>query len=243
MRNLRRLAARDRAGKIIYGATIFPMTQRYFITGTDTGVGKTVLSALLCAALNASYWKPIQTGTDVDSDSRTVESLAGMAAERILPEAYQFAPAVSPHLAARRAGVRIELGKIKLPAEVADAPLIVEGAGGVLVPINERESMVDLMRQLGLSVLLVARSSLGTINHTTLSLAALRNAGVDVAGVVMTGAPNADNRMAIEEYGKVRVVGEIPWLAELNRSVLLEIFAARFDQTLFMPLARAKAQS
>ena len=102
---------------------------------------------------------------------------------------------------------------------MGDAPLIVEGAGGVLVPVNETELMVDLMRQLELPVLLAARSSLGTINHTTLSLAALRNAGVEIAGVVMIGAPNAENRAAIEEYGKVRVVGEIPWLAEINRAV------------------------
>jgi dethiobiotin synthase len=217
------------------------MSQRYFITGTDTGVGKTVLSAMLCAALDASYWKPIQTGTEVDSDSRSVAELVGLAPEKILPEAYQFAPAVSPHLAARLAGVRIDLAKIKLPA--SDAPLIVEGAGGVLVPINERELMTDLMRLLGLPVLLATRSSLGTINHTTLSLAALRNAGVEVAGVVMIGAPNVENRAAIEEYGKVRVVGEIPWLTEINRGVLLEIFSARIDQSVFAPLVRATAQS
>jgi dethiobiotin synthetase len=217
------------------------MAQRYFITGTDTGVGKTILSALLCAALEASYWKPIQTGTEVDSDRVTVRALAELAPEKLLPEAYQFAPPVSPHLAARLAGVRIDLTKIKLPP--GDASLIVEGAGGVLVPVNERELMVDLMRQMGLPVLLAARSSLGTINHTTLSLAALRNAGVEVAGVVMIGAPNAENRAAIEGYGKVRVVGEIPWLTEINRDVLLEIFATRFDQSLFMPLAHATAQS
>jgi dethiobiotin synthetase len=217
------------------------MAQRYFITGTDTGVGKTVLSALLCAALDASYWKPIQTGTEVDSDSRTVKLLAELPAERILPEAYQFAPAVSPHLAARRAGERIDLAKIKLPA--GKAPLIVEGAGGVFVPVNEHELMVDLMRQLGLPVLLAARSSLGTINHTLLSLAALHTAEFEVAGVVMIGAPNAENRAAIEEFGRVPVVGEIPWLAELNRGVLLEVFRARFDQTLFLPLARASAQA
>jgi dethiobiotin synthetase len=219
------------------------MAQRYFITGTDTGVGKTVLSALLCAALDASYWKPIQTGTEVDSDSGTVRALAGLASEKILPEAYQFAPAVSPHLAARLAGVRIDLAKIKLPVGTNDAPLIVEGAGGVLVPVNERELMTDVMRQLGLPVLLAARSSLGTINHTTLSLAALQYAGVEVAGVVMIGVPNAENHAAIEEFGKVPVVGEIPWLTEINRPVLLEIFSARFDQSLFVPLARTSAQS
>jgi dethiobiotin synthase len=219
------------------------MTQRYFITGTDTGVGKTVLSALLCAALEAAYWKPIQTGTEVDSDSATVRALAALPPERIFAEAYKFAPPVSPHLAARQAGARIDLAKIKLPIGAEHPPLIVEGAGGVFVPVNENELMVDLMRKLGLPVLLAARSSLGTINHTTLSLAALRNAGVEVAGVVMIGAPSADNRAAIEEYGKVRVVGEIPLLAEINRATLLEIFSTRFDRSLFMPLARASAQS
>lgn len=218
------------------------MAQRYFITGTDTGVGKTVLSALLCAALDASYWKPIQTGTEVDSDSATVQELAELPAEKIFAEAYKFAPPVSPHLAARLAGARIDLARIKLPASAGDAPLIVEGAGGVLVPVNERELMVDLMCELGLPVLLAARSSLGTINHTMLSLAALRNTGVKVAGVAMIGTTNADNRAAIQEYGKVRVVGEIPWLTEINRAVLLEIFAARFDQSLFAPLARASAR-
>lgn len=200
-----------------------------------------MLSALLCAALDATYWKPIQTGTEIDSDSRTVKILAELADERVLPETYEFAPAISPHLAARQAGARIDLTKIQLPA--GNAPLIVEGAGGVFVPLNERELMVDAMRQLGLPVLLAARSSLGTINHTTLSLAGLRRAGVKVAGVVMIGAPNAENRAAIEEYGKVRMVGEIPWLADLNRAVLLEVFRARFDQSFFLPLARATAQS
>jgi dethiobiotin synthase len=219
------------------------MAQRYFITGTDTGVGKTALSALLCAALDAAYWKPIQTGTEVDSDGETVRALAGLAPQKIFKEAYQFAPPVSPHLAAQLAGVRIDLAEIKLPSGAEDASLIVEGAGGVFVPLNEKDLMVDLMRQLELPVLLAARSSLGTINHTTLSLAALRNAGVEVAGVVMIGAPNAENRAAIEEFGKVRVVGEIPWLAEMNRDTLLEIFAARFDQALFVPLARVSAKS
>lgn len=219
------------------------MAQRYFITGTDTGIGKTVLSALLSAALDASYWKPIQTGTEVDSDSGTVRALAELAPEKILNETYRFAPPVSPHLAARLAGVRIDLAKIKLPIDASDASLIVEGAGGVFVPLNEKDLMIDLMRQLGLPVLLAARSSLGTINHTTLSLAALRNAGVEVVGVVMIGAPNPDNRAAIEKYGQVRVVGEIPWMTELNRAALLEIFTARFDHSLFVPLARASAQS
>ena len=120
--------------------------RRFFVTGTDTGVGKTVVSALLCAALDAIYWKPIQTGTREGTDRPTVMRLAGLPRARTAPEAYRFAPPVSPHLAARRAGVRIDLRKIKMPRIGARENLIAEGAGGALVPINETQLMTDLMR-------------------------------------------------------------------------------------------------
>lgn len=209
------------------------MPQQYFITGTDTNVGKTVLSALLCVALDANYWKPIQTGAAEDSDSRTVAQLAGLASERIIPEAYRFDPPVSPHLAARIAGTRIEVERISIPEPARSANLIVEGAGGILVPINEDFLMVDLMKQLGLPVILATRSSLGTINHTLLSIHALAAADVALAGVVMIGEPNRDNREAIEEYGRVQVLGEIPKLDTLNRETLLATFDAYFDRAFF----------
>jgi dethiobiotin synthetase len=217
------------------------MSQRYFITGTDTGVGKTVLSALLCAALDACYWKPIQTGTDEGTDSRTVASLAEISEARIIPESYRFRQPVSPHLAARWAGERISLKNVEMPEIAPGAALIVEGAGGVLVPVNEREFMVDLMRQLKLPVLLAARSSLGTINHTLLSLGALALEEVEIAGVVLIGERNSDNREAIEEYGHVRVVGEIPRLDKLSRAALLEIFVKHFDRKVFLPAAHSSA--
>jgi len=219
------------------------MSQRYFITGTDTGVGKTVLSALLCAALDACYWKPIQTGTDEGMDSRRVAELAELPEERIFPEVYRFRQPVSPHLAARWAGERIKLKNIEIPEAAPGAALIIEGAGGVLVPMNEREFMVDLMRQFKMPVLLAARSTLGTINHTLLSLAALGRAEVEVAGVVMIGELNAHNREAIEEYGRVRVVGEIPWIEKLCRAALLETFDKHFDKKTFFPAARLTAAS
>ena len=117
------------------------MPSRFFITGTDTGIGKTIVSALLCAALDAIYWKPIQTGAREGTDRDTVIRLAALPRDRALPEAYRFAPPVSPHLAARRAGVRIELRKIKLSPLMLDGNLIVEGAGGALVPINDTQLM------------------------------------------------------------------------------------------------------
>jgi dethiobiotin synthetase len=205
-------------------------SKRFFVTGTDTGVGKTVVSALLCAALDAIYWKPIQTGTSEGTDRATVTRLARLPRTRTVPEAYRFAPPVSPHLAARRAGVRIDLRKIKLPAIPPGENLIVEGAGGALVPINETQLMTDLMRHLALPVLLVARTTLGTINHTLLSLAALREAGLEVRGVVLCGKPNRDNRQAIERYGRAVVVGVVPRLERIDREALLQVFRRQFDR-------------
>ena len=209
------------------------MPERFFVTGTDTGIGKTVVSALLCAALDAYYWKPIQTGTREGTDRRTVERLAAHPRAKLLPDIYRFAPPVSPHLAAEKAGVRIELQEIRVPEIGARENLIVEGAGGTLVPINETQLMTDLMNHLGLPVILVARTALGTINHTLLSLAALRSARVNVRGVVMVGKPNADNRKAIEHYGEIRVVGAVPPLKKLDRSSLLNAFHKNFDPRVF----------
>jgi len=205
------------------------MPSRFFVTGTDTGVGKTVVSALLCAALDAIYWKPIQTGTREGADRPTVMGLAGLARARTFPEAYRFAPPVSPHLAARRAGVRIDLRKIQMPRIAAGENLIAEGAGGALVPINDTQLMTDLMRHLGLPVLLVTRTTLGTINHTLLSLEALRAARIDVRGVIMAGKPNRDNREAIERYGHAAVIGVVPRLARIDRAALIGVFRKYFD--------------
>lgn len=209
------------------------MPERFFITGTDTGVGKTITSALLCAALDAIYWKPIQTGTREGTDLKSVMRLAELPRARTMPETYRFAPPVSPHLAARRAGVRIDLRKIRFPQLAHGDNLIVEGAGGALVPINDTQLMTDLMRHLKLPVLLVSRTALGTINHTLLSLAALRAAAVNIHGVVMVGKPNIENQKAIEQYGKIRVLGTIPWLKKIDRWALLNVFRKNFDPQAF----------
>lgn len=209
------------------------MAERFFITGTDTGVGKTVVSALLCAALDAHYWKPVQTGTREGTDSRTVASIAERPLAKIHREAYRFAPPVSPHLAAQKAGVRIDFDDLRLPAIGVNENLIVEGAGGALVPINDAQLMTDLMKHFGLPVLLVARTTLGTINHTLLSLNALRTARLTVRGVIMAGKPDADNRKAIEHYGRTNVVGVVPPLTKLTRATLLGAFHKTFDPRVF----------
>jgi dethiobiotin synthetase len=208
------------------------MPKEFFVTGTDTNVGKTVLCALLCAALDAFYWKPIQTGANEGTDRETVSRLAQLTREQAIEESYCFDPPVSPHLAAAQARTEIKLNKIQIPQLNGDA-LVVEGAGGVMVPINEKELMSDLMRHLNIPVLLASRSTLGTINHTLLSLSWLRSSGLDVAGVVMIGPENADNRRAIEKYGNAPVVGTVPHLDEICRDSLLKVYHEKFDPQVF----------
>ena len=209
------------------------MPERFFVTGTDTGVGKTVVSALLCAALDAYYWKPIQTGTRQGTDRNMVARIAEVPRSKLLEEVYRFAPPVSPHLAARKAGVRIQLEEVVLPEIGLRENLIVEGAGGALVPINDTQLMTDLMKHLGLPVLLVTRTTLGTINHTLLSLVVLRASRLRVRGVIMVGKPSDTNRQAIEHYGQASVVGVVPPLEKVDRRSLLSAFHKTFDPRVF----------
>ncbi|MEO5337993.1 MAG: dethiobiotin synthase [Magnetospirillum sp. WYHS-4] len=176
-----------------------------FVTGTGTGVGKTVASACLAKALGADYWKPIQTGWPQDDDAAWVAAMAGAV---VHPNVCRFRAPRSPHEAAAREGGMIDLGAIRRP--VTDRPLVVEGAGGVLVPLNEAHCMADLMVHLGLPVVLVAATGLGTINHSLLSLEALRARGLLVAGAILTGPPDSANRQAIQDFGRVRILGELP---------------------------------
>ncbi len=205
----------------------------FFITGTDTGVGKTVLSALLASALDGLYWKPIQSGASEGTDRQAVRQWAELPEERTLPECYCFGAPVSPHLAAIMTGARIDLARIVMPNHAKGRLVITEGAGGVLVPLNETQTMLDLILQLGLPVVIASRTALGTINHTLLTLRALARAGAEVRGVVMIGEENVENRRAIEGYGAVEVIGHIPVLEAIRRDVLLNVFASRFDRSRF----------
>jgi malonyl-ACP O-methyltransferase BioC/dethiobiotin synthase len=202
---------------IAYGAWRKPSARPagVFVTGADTGVGKTVVSACLAKAWGADYWKPVQTGlADEAGDTRTVADLAGLGPERLHAPAYAFDPPVSPHLAAAAAGTRIGLEDFRLPT--SDRPIVVEGAGGALVPLNESASMLDLIARLGLPVVVVAADRLGAINHTLLTLETLRARGLQVLGVVLTGGPFGDNRAAIERHGRVRILAELPTAERLD---------------------------
>ena len=185
-----------------------------FVTGTDTNVGKTVVAAMLAAGWrDASYWKPIQCGVRPSTDRRRVARWAGLPPSRLLPEAYCLALPASPHVAAAAENVRIERRRLALRRQ--PGPVIVEGAGGVLVPLNTRHTMLDLMVWLGLPVVLVARTQLGTINHTLLSLQALRRRGVPVAGLVLHGPPVATTTATLRAWGRVTTLIELPRLPRL----------------------------
>jgi dethiobiotin synthetase len=203
-----------------------------FITGTDTGVGKTVAAAaLMCryrSQASLRYWKPIQTGVEVDDDTVTVRNLADCTEAEIFAQGIRLPKPVSPHLAARWARTRIDLAALAALRDDDNAAWIVEGAGGLLVPVNESETMADWIGMLGLPVVVVARSGLGTINHTLLTLEALRSRRLRVAGVLMNGEPNADNRAAIEHYGHAPVIGELPVMEPLSH-LSLTACAPRLD--------------
>jgi dethiobiotin synthase len=197
-------------------------------------VGKTVVSAAIMRRLRdhaPKYWKPIQTGCEVDDDTRDVVRLSGCGAEGVLDDGVRLPRPLSPHAAARLEGRVITLEPLLelWTARAGTGIWVVEGAGGVLVPINVKQLMIDLMVELGLPVVVVARAGLGTINHTLLTLDALRRRSLRIAGVVMVGEPNAGNRVAIEEYGGVAVLGELPTLTPLTPDALGSWVDMSFD--------------
>lgn len=190
---------------------------KIFITGTDTNVGKTLISSWIALHTGFSYFKPIQTGTRDGSDSFEVQKLSDT---KIYLESYAYKEPLSPHLAAKLENDMIDIEKIVLPPS---RNLIVEGAGGVLVPINDTYLMVDLIKKLGSPVILVARTNLGTINHTLLSLEALRSRNIEVIGVIMNGEQNPHNSDSIELYGRTSVLAEFPKLESVSMHTLKSV--------------------
>nr|WP_087575329.1 dethiobiotin synthase [Sphingomonas sp. CDS-1] len=196
----------------------------FIVTGTDTDIGKTVFAAGLAGALGAYYWKPVQAGIDPQGDKERVAALSGLPASRILPEAYRLTTPASPHLAARIDGVEIGLDRLALPQ--VDGPLVVEGAGGLMVPVSETLLMIDLFAHWRAPVILCARTGLGTINHSLLSIEALRARGISIAGIAFIGEPNEENERIIPELGRVSSLGRLPYLDPLDAATLKTAFAA-----------------
>lgn len=206
----------------------FSWPEHIFVTGTDTGIGKTVVSAILTAGLDASYWKPIQAGLDEETDTECVRRVAGVPDNRIIPETYRLNTPMSPHASAAIDGVEIDMKDFTFP-QYETGHLVVEGAGGLLVPLNKEQMIIDLIQLLGMPVVLTARSELGTLNHTFLSLEALRNRGIPVLGVVLNGPRHESNRRTIEAYGQVDILAEIEYEDRLDSDTVKKIFREQFS--------------
>ncbi|MBA2933119.1 ATP-dependent dethiobiotin synthetase BioD [Sphingomonas sp. CGMCC 1.13654] len=196
---------------------------RVVVTGTDTGIGKTVFAAALARAMGASYWKPIQSGLLDGADGETVATLG---VERVLPEAYRLTEPLSPHRAAELDDVVIDPAKLVPPA---DDPLVIEGAGGVLVPVTRDLLYADVFARWGLPVVLVARTGLGTINHSLLSVEALRARAVTIHGIALVGDANEDNEATICAMAQVKRLGRLPKLDPLDAESLAAAFTEHFD--------------
>jgi dethiobiotin synthetase len=203
------------------------MTTSFVIAGTDTDVGKTVFAAALAGALGGFYWKPIQSGMQDGGDAEIVARLSGLPRARVLPEAHRLSQPLSPHRAAELDGTEIDVEKLEstLPGE---RPLVVELAGGLLVPLSRKHLQVRLLQKWEMPVILVARTALGTINHSLLSIFALRMHEVPIHGIAFVGDANEDSERTICEFGQVKRLGRLPLLDPLNADTLRAAFAASF---------------
>lgn len=195
---------------------------RFVVTGTDTGIGKTVFSAALAGARGVPYWKPVQAGLEDETDSETVARLAGVT---VVPEAYRLATPASPHLAADIDGVRIDPGQLMPPA----GDVIIEGAGGALVPLTADFLFADLFNRWQIPVIVCARTALGTINHSLLTIEALRARGVPIHGLAFLGDPVPDSEAIIPQISGVRRLGRLPIIDPLTSENLAAAFGANFD--------------
>ena len=209
------------------------MNRAIVVTGTDTDVGKTVFAAALVGALDGHYWKPVQAGLDDGSDSASVAALSGLTTAHVLPEAYRLTAPCSPHRAAEIDGVTIDPDRL-IPPQV-EGPLVIEGAGGVLVPVTRELLYADLFARWRLPVVLVARTALGTINHSLLSIEALRSRGIAILGVAFAGDAVPDSEATIVAMGGVKRLGRLPYLDPLDRETLADAFAANFSLADFAP--------
>ncbi len=206
------------------------MTQRFIITATGTDIGKTLIAAVLMLGLKASYWKPVQCGTggtEGETDTQTLRRVTELPGERFFPESCVFRNALSPHRAAELEGREIDPEKITMPA--CDAPLLIEGAGGLLVPLTRKFLLVDLFAKWQIPVLLCASTALGTINHTLLSVEALKARKIPLRGLIFTGPENPDNIRTICEFSGARALGCLPPLEAPSPARLSTAFDTYFN--------------
>lgn len=215
------------------------MSARIVVAGTDTDIGKTVFAAALAGALDGYYWKPVQAGLEGETDAQIVRRLSGLPPERILPEVYRLTTPASPHFAAERDG--IEIDAVKLQPHKLPMPLVIEPAGGLAVPLTRKLLQIDLLALWSLPVVLCASTRLGTINHSLLSIEALRRRDIPIRGIAFVGDENADSERTICELGSVRRLGRLPWLATLDQAHLARAFNENFTTAEFLDTEEAGA--
>ena len=196
---------------------------RFVVSGTDTNIGKTIFCAGLCGFLRARYWKPVQSGLEDQTDSDVVAEFAGV---EIVPEAYRLTLPASPHQAAAEENVTIDADALTPP----DGPLVIEGAGGLMVPLTRQTLFIDVFARWRIPLILCARTRLGTINHTLLSLEAIRARDIPLLGVAFIGDANAESEGIITEIGKVKRLGRVPVIDPLTPGRLAGVFAKTFER-------------
>lgn len=199
---------------------------RLIVTGTDTGIGKTVFSAALTGMLGARYWKPVQSGLDGPTDSEVVAELSGA---EIVPEAYRLKLPASPHQSSAEEGIEIDPDALMPP----DGPVVIEGAGGLMVPLTRQVLFIDVFARWRLPLVLCARTSLGTINHTLLSIEAIQSRDIPLLGVAFIGDANDESEGIIVEKGGVKRLGRLPPITPLTPGRLAAVFSRTFDKNDF----------
>lgn len=195
------------------------MSNKYFVTGIGTGIGKTLVSTILVEKLGADYWKPIQSGDLMQSDSLFVEKWISNSRTTIYPEAYRLSQPLSPHWSAKLDGVEIDLQRIEIPRTTNQ--LIIEGAGGLLVPLNDKELLIDLIESFDAEVIIVSQNYLGSINHTLLTVQALQQRNINIKGIIFNGDENLETENYILNYTKVPCLGKIPHLNNLSKDSII----------------------
>jgi dethiobiotin synthetase len=205
---------------------------KFFVTGTDTDIGKTIFSAMLVCGLEADYWKPVQSGLETPTDRETVEHLSQLPADHFHPEIYRLNAPLSPHRSAELDGDVIDPERLSIPT--TKRPLVIEGAGGLMVPVNREFLLIDLLKKWQIPVILCARTQLGTINHSLLSVTALRERGIPIHGIAFIGDDMPDTIRTIADFSGVKILGRLPYLATLTKQTLQKAFADHFNPTDFL---------
>ena len=202
----------------------------FFITGTDTGVGKTFLAAILMKKYDFDYWKPIQTGKFIENDTLYIKKYIDLKKNRFHRPVYSFKKPLSPHLASSYEKISINMKNIKKPN--SDRPLIIEGAGGVLVPLNKKNLLIDLIKKFKFPVIVISKSILGTINHTLMTLEILKRKKINIFGVVLNNVKNkkegCENAKSIEYYGNIKVLGQISSINHITRKKINTLSKKKF---------------